>query len=505
MSGPVPANLPPPLVAAIEAVNRNPGDLGALFRLGGMMHDYGEHEQAAKVRDHIVAMVTQAIGKGSPPPDQIANILQFLYQSFVKKIETEAQARACFQSWLKPVVEYGRRFRDPALPLPLWQPTGQRPWRAAFFLQAPTILGHTEAMLELLEHRPRGLAGWSDEPIVYLFTGQNPDLAQRVAALGARLVSVQSEMQTHGFYTQLQWLRRHIADNGVSHFVWVSAPPTSELSMAMQLAPVQVFWTLKFHPYQIPDIDGYITYGAWSEQTRIMHGETWQVVPFMMSKPSPPVSEAEVTATRARFAQHDILFGTLARTEKMNATPFLDAVVRILRENPKAGFLWTGREQHAGIQAHFERGGVAAQCHFIGWVSTPLYARVLDIFLESFPFGCGLTGIQGLEAGTAFLSFEAPETQYGMHFMRPLAENGAAAQEIRGLLQPTDGSGPLLYAANADAYVALAGRLAREPDFRQQVGAAGQAYYRRYLTASDRMAQRFMQVLTDMKKPGEGM
>jgi predicted O-linked N-acetylglucosamine transferase (SPINDLY family) len=129
---------------------------------------------------------------------------------------------------------------------------------------------------------------------------------------------------------------------------------------------------------------------------------------------------------------------------------------------------------------------------------------VLDVFLESFPFGCGLTGIQGLEAGTPFLSYEASETQYGMHFMRPLAENGAAAQKIRSLLQPTDGSGPLLYAANADEYVALAAKLARDADFRRKVGAAGQAYYRRYLTDSDRMARRFMQVLAEVKHPGEG-
>lgn len=497
-----PPDLPPDLVAAMDAVDKNPGDIGAMLRVGGALHTHGEHEQAHKVREHIVAILKDALAKNTPPFDTISILLLKLYENFVKKIETEEQARTCFQSWLAPMVEYGRRFRDPALPQPLWRPTAERPWRVAFFMYSAGILGHTEAMLELLEHRPRSPL-WHDEPIVYAFTDINPKLAERVTALGARCVMVQAELRTHSFQVRYEWLRRRMAEDGISHFVWVSAPATSEMAMAMRLAPVQVFWTLKFHPYQIPDIDGYITYGAWSEQERIVHGERWQVVPFMMSKPAPPVSEAEIAATRARFAQHDILFGTLARTEKMNAVPFLNAVVRILKDNPKAGFLWTGREQHTGIQAHFERGGVAAQCHFIGWVSTPLYARVLDVFLESFPFGCGLTGIQGLEAGTPLLSYEAPETQYGMHFMRPLAENGAAAQEIRNLLNPSDGSGPLLYAANADEYVALANRLARDPEFRRKVGEAGQSYYRRYLTDSDRMARRFMQVLADVKQPAD--
>lgn len=500
MSVSAPPNLPPDLAAAVEAVNKTPGDISALFKLGGLLHDHGQHEQARKVREHLTAIMVQAVSSNTPPLDTVANLLLAFYQNFVKKIETEQQARACFQSWLMPVVEYGRRFRESALPLPLWRPTAAKPWRAAFFLQSAAILGHTEALFELLEHRPRGLP-WSDQPIVYVFSGINPELTQRITALGACCVTVQAEIETHSFQARIEWLRRRIAEDEASHFVWISAPPTAELGMAMRLAPVQVFWTLKFHPFQIPDIDGYITYGAWSEDERVVHGERWAVVPFMMSKPSPPVSAADVAAARAPFAQHDILFGTLARTEKMNAAPFLDAVVRILKDNPKAGFLWTGRELHTGIQAHFERGGVAAQCHFIGWVQTPIYARVLDVFLESFPFGCGLTGIQGLEAGTPFLSYEAPETQYGMHFMRPLAENGPAAQEIRGLLQPADGSGPLLYAANADEYVALAGKLARDAEFRRKVGAAGQAYYRRYLTDSERMARRFMQVLAEVKQP----
>lgn len=497
-----PVSLPPDLAAAVEAVNAKPGDIGAMFRLGGLLHDHGQHDQAGKVRQHLTDIMVQALRGNTPPLDTVSNLLFAFYQNFVKKIETEQQARDCFQSWLMPVVEFGRRFRNPSLPVPLWQPTAARPWRVAFFLHSAAILGHTEAVFELLEHRPRGLP-WSDEPVVYVFAGVNPELTARLAALGARCVNLQEQMPSQSFQARIEWLRRRMAEDGVSHFVWVSAPATAELAMAMRLAPVQVFWTLKFHPFQIPDIDGYITYGAWSEDSRIVHGERWSVVPFMMGRPSSPVSEADVAGARAPFAQHDILFGTLARTEKMNAAPFLDAVVRILQENPRAGFLWTGREQHAGIQAHFERGGVAAQCHFIGWVQTPLYARVLDVFLESFPFGCGLTGIQGLEAGTPFLSYEAPETQYGMHFMRPLAENGAAAQEIRSLLHPADGSGPLLYAANAEEYVELATKLARDTDFRHQVGAAGQSYYRRYLTDSGRMARRFLEVLADVKQPAD--
>src|SRR3546814_4002709 len=108
--------------------------------------------------------------------------------------------------------------------------------------------------------------------------------------------------------------------------------------------------------------------------------------------------------------------------------------------------------------------------------------------------------MQALEAGTAFLSYAAPETQYGMHFLRPLAENGAAADTIRNLVAPSDGSAPLLYPDNVEEYVALAGRLARDVDFRHAVALAGQDYYRRYMTDSKRMAERFFAVLAEDRK-----
>lgn len=500
-----PPGIPPALAVAVEAAKKAPGDINVLFNLGSVMHDHGQHQQAANVREHIVGMLMDGIRNGRATPDITAHVLQTLYLNFVKKIETEEHARACFQSWLAPVVAHGRSLQEAGLPLPLWQPTAGRPWRIAFLLASADILGHTEAMLEFLRHRPRGLP-WHDAPVVYNMDRPSEKLERLVREAGGEVVNIRNHLpQPAYFLAQMTWMRRHMAEIGVSHFVWVSTPAVAPFAMAMRLAPVQIFWTLKFHPFQTSDIDGYITYGAWSEAKRVLHGESWHVVPFTMAQPSAPVQAADVALARQPFAQHDILFGTLARTEKMNSSAYLDAVVRILRDNPRAGFLWTGKEQLPAIQSHFEQAGVANRCHFIGWVQTPIYARVLDVFLESFPFGCGLTGIQALEAGTAFVSYAAPETQYGMHFLRPLQENGVAAAEIRKLLAPDAAAGaPLLYAETADQYVAMANRLAREPEFRKAVGAAGRAYFQHYLTDSGRMAHRFLQVLTDVKQPAEG-
>lgn len=495
--------MPLPLAQAIEKLRANPNNIGVAIHLGGLFHDYGEHAAATALRNQIVAGIPHLVKNPAIDHNQLIILEMNLYNAFVKRVETEENVRACFQSWVGPFADLGRRFRDPGLPMPLQVPTAEKPWRAAFFLHTEALLGHTDALIEVLRHRPAG-PPWG-RPMVVVWNGVNNKLEKVCADLDVELLYLQTES---GFppekrMERLLFMRRRFAEAGITHFVWVSGLACSQTAFAARMAPVQVMWTLKFHPYRLPEIDEYITYGGWSEDTREVHGETWKVVPLMIQQVSPQVPSETVAAERAKYARFDFLFGTLARTEKLNSPPFLDAVIRILRDNPKAGYLWTGRERVEAIQQRFEEAGVADRCAFIGWVDTPLYARVLDVFLETFPFGCGITAMQALEAGTPLLSYQAAETQYGMHFMRPLAANDAAAETIRGLLEPKDGSGPLLYPPDADAYVALANRLAGEAVFREAVGRAGQDYYRNYLTDADRMGRRFFEVLAGAKKPEE--
>jgi hypothetical protein len=477
----------------------NPKTVDSVLAFGAALHDHGRHEEAAQHRQLLVEVLRKA-AVSSENPNGVLFVESRIYSSFVKKLETEAHVRTCFQSWSGVLAELGRRHRDPKLPKPLVANSAARPWRAGFVLINGAVLGHTHAMIELLAARERR-GTWHERPVVYVLSGgPNAELDARLAPLGVEVCYV-LQRGNLDFAGGLSSMRTRVAEHGVTHLVWVSVPIFASFAFAARLAPVQIFWTLKFHPYRLPEIDAYITYGGWAERERIVHDERWDVVPLAIADVSRSVSADEVSAARAPFAQHAVLLGSLARTEKINSVPFLDAVVRILRENSQTGYLWTGRRVHPGIQAHFERAGVADRCHFIGWVDTALYARVLDVFLETFPFGCGITGMQALEAGTAFLSYAAPETQYGMHFQRALETGGSAAAEVRALIAPAGGEAPLLYPADPEAYVALAGRLIADAGFRRAVGEAGQAYYRRVLTDAPGMARRFFAVLAGARAP----
>jgi glycosyltransferase involved in cell wall biosynthesis len=493
---------PNSLETARARFKSKPGSVETALELGSALHDHGQHAEADLLMAQLTEVLRVVAADGRNPNGALMLESQ-IYRNFVKKVETEAHVRACFQSWIGTLAELGRRHRDTSLPEALRAPTADRRWRAGFVLLNGAMLGHTHAMIEVLAARPRAMP-WHDRPVVYVLMGApNPALDARLAELGVETCYLLPGGQPD-FVSGFASMRRRIAAHGVTHLVWVSVPLGASFAFAARLAPAQIFWTLKFHPYRLPEIDGYITYGGWAERERIVHGERWDVVPLAIAAVSRAVGEDEVAAARAPFARYKVLLGSLARTEKINSAAFLDTVIRILQAHPDAAYLWTGRSRHEGIQARFESAGVADRCHFIGWVDTALYARVLDIFLETFPFGCGITGMQALDAGTAFLSFAAPETQYGLHFQRALEAGGDPAEDVRAVIAPPDGRAPLLYPADPAAYEALAHRLVTEPDFRRAVGEAGRDYFRRVLTDARGMAQRFFSVLEHCKAPEEG-
>jgi hypothetical protein len=244
--------------------------------------------------------------------------------------------------------------------------------------------------------------------------------------------------------------------------VWVSYPGTAIFAFAMGLAPVQVMWSLRYHPVRIPEIDGYLTYGSWGEDSRTFHGQRWTVCPVPLALDPRPPAPSDVAALRARFPEK-VLLGTLAREEKIDSTPFLESVAAILQRNPQCGYIWTGHAMHPGIASFFQRQGVGARCHFVGWVDTPLYAAILDVFLETFPLGCGITGYQAMGARVPLVSYLDSNTVFGMQYWRDLlARAGSADRVTRELLDEY----PVLTARDPADYVALATRLIADPAFR---------------------------------------
>jgi hypothetical protein len=325
------------------------------------------------------------------------------YQSLVKKVESDEHYAGCFQHHTKPLWSAGRRMS----PGPI--PTGDLN-SIAFIAQNSVLLGHTEVMLLVM-------ADWKRRypQLRIRFVGLTPcqkELAQRLAAIGIEWIAPSARLQPLALAS---WLRDVLASENIGTAVWLSLPLWVPFIFGYRIAKRQVFWSLKFHAVHLGDEIVHIGMTKERDGTVNIHGKPW-----LAFQPPLAVSiDERDTVTRAKLRgdyQDKFLFATLAREEKFNSPRFANAVARILKRCPGSIFMFTGREISPVLERALVEHGVAEQAMFIGWVDTELYANLIDCFLETFPFGCGVTGMQALSHGTPVISLWDTDTLPTFYF-----------------------------------------------------------------------------------------
>lgn len=444
-------------------------DAGIFCEMGRVLREFGREQEVKRCYKRAVELLQTAIRRTDV--DLALQIESDVYFSFVRPVETEEHYYRCFSDWRDGMARLGHRLRD----LRPWPDADPR--KVAFVLPTGFRLGHTAVLLQYLGAL-RKRDGGGAVPVVYVISNCAPNFVEDCRTAGVQLVALENEvpgLASAGMSAKISALRQRLRDDRIGCAVWVSLLPGATFALASGLAPVQIFWALKFHPVAGPHIDGYLTNGAPGEKERRIGNQAWRVVPTPLAIELPPRDAERINEIRARYPE-PFLFGTVAREEKIRSPEFLKAVAAILKARPDAGYVWTGRSPDRGISGFLDAEGVGGRCHFAGWVDAPLYASAFDVFLETFPFGCGITGYQALGAGTALLSYLNEDTVFGMQFWHQV-------KATTGPGSPRDLSGfPVLCARSPEDYVTLAGKLASDAGFRAETGKRGQAYFQQELS-----------------------
>jgi predicted O-linked N-acetylglucosamine transferase (SPINDLY family) len=98
------------------------------------------------------------------------------------------------------------------------------------------------------------------------------------------------------------------------------------------------------------------------------------------------------------------IFGTIAREEKFNSEEFIDTLIEILNKCPESIYIYTGRKNSEILLKKLKKFNLLNRSFYIGWVDSNLYSELIDIFLDTFPAGCGITAVQSLFHGTILIS-----------------------------------------------------------------------------------------------------
>jgi len=460
-----------------------------------------DSEEIAVVLD-LIAVPTLRFLLDNKNYDAALHLEMQLYNQFVKVIETEAHFAACTKKWVPDMISAGSALALAKLPVRV--PSGRRP-KVAFIIHTAATEAHVEVVVNILKGY-RQLVEQSFEPEVYCLFDCKPEMTAMFMCVNISVKYLEDKgLRDGSVVDRLLYLRDVAERECIDCVVWVSNPMWMAFAFALRIARKQVWFALKYHDFSSPDIDAYLTGGGMS-RFKNFAGRRWRVGLSGYDGLYRPEYALEAQALRCDLGaeQGRVIAGTFGRPEKLRDPEYLGAVCGLLCKYPQLVYLWTGRSQDAGIQSTFEKCGVAAQTVFIGWVNTRLYAQVLDIFLDSFPFPCGFTLYEALMAGVpCVLMATADSLALGIHgLVSPVLAGVDGSDDDRTVLKrifALDSTDPLLLlSSGSEGYVETAGRLIRDPSFRLKAGAAGREFAKRYFSGSERAGSSYSQHLLEI-------
>jgi hypothetical protein len=272
----------------------------------------------------------------------------------------------------------------------------------------------------------------------------------------------------------------------------------------MRIAPVQVWWALKYHSLRLTECDGYITSGALG-RWKVIDGHRWRTHPLGFQDLERIGScQEEPNNLREKFNVYDVLLGSFGREAKLDSIEFIDSIIDVLRSNPRVGFLWTGKKKISRIQERFDSAGVGQQTFFIGWVDTAVWCKVIDIFVDSFPFPSGLTALQAMAAAKPVVLYRSKAAlnvgiiSYIDSAYTDQTVNPELRKKIMQLFDEKNGGAPLSVANSGIEYITWISRLITDVDIRRSIGIAQQRFALEVMSDTSMMAKGFTDHLLEI-------
>lgn len=410
--------------------------------------------------------------------DTLLTMERVLYNNFVKQRESPEHHRAVFAHLDRLLGPLGSAVaaRLPDHPV---VPASARP-RVAFYVIDGGLLAHVEVLITFL----KGLLSSPDPPIepVLALVGGAGEIGAAATKLGVEIVRLPKHPDTVAHAIAA---RNQLRDQRIGALVFVSVPLHLSFFQTVRLAPVQIWWSMKFQLPNFDGIDGRLCYRSMGRHQVTVDGAVWYTAPVAIERPRMP-PRAEIDAVRAPFAGRLVL-GTVAREEKIAEPDYLKAVICILQARPDAVFLWTGRSRSATVQKAFEVSEVADRCHFVGWVDAALYSAAFDVFLETFPL-TGIMSAWAMYAGVPVasagpLSWFATHLEGAFDGKEPVGGTGEQAMRL------FDTVGRKPWADDVDGFVALTLRLVEDVPFRAAFVEASRRFMSEFLADGPASAQ----------------
>lgn len=444
-----------------------------------------------------LAPALQAAAKFPALCDHIAEIEGVVYTHYLRRHESEERFRRIYEE-IGPALFSSGVARASAMnlrkPRAACDPQRSRP-AIAFLLHNDSILAHTENLITFF----RGLSKLDPQPIqplVYLLDRQD-----KTATLNSTLKSLNiavRDIASGGRHPMLA-TRTMALQDGVQSLVFVSLPLYLCFAAGYGIAPVLIWWSMKYHRLDVPGVDGYLTAGGFFEDSRRIGDRIWRSCRSALPQLIRPQMRAQADALRSQLGASSgtVILGCIGREVKMLGEGYLETVAELLKANPQCRLVWTGKMPRAAeITRRLRDLGVEPSTAYLGWLAdTNVATQAIDVYVDSFPFASGHTAFEAMANGAPVVVLKTPEALETsvISGLVPVLEGrvGTAAEQadIRAIFTDENQESLATFADTKDQYVSIAHRLIRDAAYRRRAGAACRTFVERYAMNERRFAE----------------
>lgn len=443
--------------------------------------------------------------------------------SYAQQPHTDEQAELCWRAYLDYFLHAGRDITRNLSPL-ITQP--QPVLKVGIIIDSVfnscspiTVLFETFKDIYKLEH-PISITiyAYNDIPNDNIF------LIEKFKRIGVEVVDVSKLRdglcpELDRASERLLTLRELMAEHAIQLAIYThSSPAFIAFAAAIGLAPVQVSWTMAgYYALRLPEIQGYLTLGGTFETEKNYSGHTWKMLPGTLGgtnvhSKNPEYHSAQAHEIKSKFyKKYSVILGTIGRSQKIDSEEFLDTLAIILNNNPHAVFLWFGDKENSPVENKMKARGIYERCLFQGWVDPYVYARVLDIHLDSFPFGTGVALFTCMSAGTPSIFYYYPDdsiaTTVANFYIYPVWSGVIGTKEqqntvVQLFMDGSTGDSLFLYATNKVEYANCVQKLIEDIQLRQKVADAQKKFvsFMDEINIGEQFLQRIQEIIEESRR-----
>lgn len=329
------------------------------------------------------------------------------YNQLVKKVEKEEHYYKAFQ-WHSAAMWSAGKDRSPGL----IKPTDSKHKKIMFLAHNGFYLGHIAVTVQVMKD-------WKtifpDVQIFFLaLNGVDKKLKDELKEIEVTLLSVPTSLVSPT--KRIEWVRAKNIEMEINTAIWLSTPCWVNYVFGYGVAARQFLWSLKFHPVYLGEAVTHIGMTKSLSGYECINGNKWKAYQPPLAVDIRKINISEIDKVKSSLPK-GFLFGTLARDEKFNSSEFVQSIIQILQSCPDSYFLYTGKINSPILLSALQEAKLEDRGIYVGWVEdTNIYAKLLDVFLETYPFGCGVTGMQALSHGTKVISMWSDNTLPRFYF-----------------------------------------------------------------------------------------